>query len=763
MSNPLRAPRQPLSAMQRELSIVPQAYFSDEQLTLLGRDAKTGKLGKKGISIEEANSYLIGLDMAPVYSFYLGTECLEPALQHALALKGKVLATAQLGAACPRVRTSFAMKVASALYAGIVPWRGISAAEVADRCSQVVYVQGGTACTLGRLKEYYPKSNRTRVLTRITKAETREAIVRCGLEMNSEMKRCSFTGEPGFEAVRINPDSDNGFPFGSKWSNELTHSPILRKASEIREAICRAYQRGGRAGVVQWLRDMESSPETLKYVALKGKCKADPYKTSKVVERKMRFYNVFPRQVALNLMVVSQTMDEHSQHIRPKNTRLKSAIGVSLVRGGADELVSALDWMLADDGAGYTHTGDDTWVVAEYESGLLLFSIDCSAYDLTQREEVTMPIHTAIADELEKIDGPAASLWYAYARERVVVTVNSQTYRWKHGGASGFPLQSKINDVLMDVFCQRVLGELVDRLEVGEKSVPTQVQLDEVLKKVSQGLGLQARLEEYKFIPGVSSVREALETTTFLYVGYNFYAQDGKVYVVADLPRQISQMQYPSSFWVEREKLMGMEAVRLAGVLISFGLVPQEWRAGYDAAREVVCRFLEMLINNQADDSGMRYLPDNAFVGLPLEDVASYRGLLSALQRDPKLLWSAEGEMEATESVLVPVTVEVSEALSRAPPLEPVRPPTHPATMLNLGRPPPHVRWNPPKRPKSEYGRVLGYRRQANRDRFGATDGWLEGFDEYEDYESEGADWDEGSYGAFEVDRGYDSGSDIYG
>jgi len=682
----------------------------------------TGKVvGKRGVSIEEVAKKLVTRDMDPHYSFYLGEECLDPAKQSELALKGKVLATAQMGRAEVRRRTAYAMNVAYALYGGICDWRGITRRSIEDRCKMMIYAQGGTACTLERLVQYYPAKVKAPV-RRVTKEEAMEAIHRCGLLMPAGTKPFSFSGEEGLEPVSINPEADNGFPYGSKWNNELTHGPILSKAQDIRVALDRAYQSGGRSAVVKWLRDMESSPETLKYVALKGKCKADPYKVGKVVDNMMRFYNAFPRQVILNLMRVTQPMDRAARHINKDDIRYKSAIGVTLVRGGADDLVAALDRSLAEDGVAYTHTGDDTLVAVEYGEGVLMFSVDCSSFDLTQRAEVTEEVHNAIYEQLRKIDGPAASLWYAYARERVVVTVNAQTYRWKHGGPSGFPLQSKVNDCLMDVYIQRLLARLVVDLEQGRTEMPSRETLDAHLKAIGREMGLVARLEDYLAVPHVSSVREALKVHTFLYIGYHFYVEeeDGedRVYVIADIARQLGQLQYPNSFWVEKEKLLGMEAVRLAGILISLGRPPACWRAAFDAAREKVGKYLGIAMRKVGPDNPLDFLPENAFVGVSGDDVKSLQGLLNALNRDPDVLWGHEKEIlkESTLTIFVPATVAVSAALGRGSALEPIKPPTHPATMKNLGRPPPTVRWGPPKqrRYKTTTMRIAGLKRQAN-------------------------------------------------
>lgn len=700
----------PLSRAQTELAKMPQAYFTTEELRLLGRgeDGKAGR--KKGIAIEEAIRLLDPLDMEPHYSFEItAEECHDPSLRGQLDLRGKVLATAQSGLVAPRRRTHAAMVAASAFYSQMEPWGEVSKETVAARCKNVIYCQAGTQSTLGRLAAYYPKKNRVkRDLVRVSVEEAQESITRCGLRMDARYQPLHFRGDGPM--VSVNADSENGFPFMGKWSDEMTHAPILEKAAEIEKSLEDAYAKNPQEGVGKWLRAMEASPETLKYVCLRGKCKADPYKKEKLTGKMMRFYNVFPRQILLNLMRVTQVMDSASDHISAKDIRMKSAIGLSLVREGALELVSALEKSVADDGVGYVHVGDDSWVVFEDDGKYCMFSVDCSSFDLTQESSVTEEVHVAIRKELEKIHAPTAKLWYAYARERCVVTVNSQVYRWKHAGPSGFPLQSKVNDVLMDVYLRRVIGRITGEVIRGG-SVSRNV-VAKAMGDVGKEMGLVARLEDY-YECQADSLKEALAVTPFKFIGFYFYVEDGKVYVVADMERQLSQIQYPSSFWVETEELKHMEAVRLAGVFISLGRPPMPWVKAFEAFRGVVAKQLKELVGN---DHGIKWLPENAFVGVSGDDVKSIVGLLGAVLRDWEILWGYEGELIA-DTFLLGREVLVAENLTKpVKGLIPVRPPTHPVTFRNLGRPPPTVRWAPDKPPRlytTTVEKISGFLRQA--------------------------------------------------
>ncbi|QKI28957.1 hypothetical protein 1 [Lactuca sativa narna-like virus] len=698
--------------MQSELAVVPQAYFTDEERRKLGRNEE-GKLKKRGISIEDAQKILGQLDMAPHHSFYLlERECMDPSLQKVLVDKGKVLATAQMGSVSARLRSGFAMGVCAKIWQEFVPWGTISREDVVKRCESIMGAQGGTQNTLFRLRDYYPHKARPSGLRPVKLGEAREALIRSGINVPEEMRPLAFDPNDGDIMVSVNPDAENGYPYMGKWSDEQTHTPILVKAKEIQNSIERAYKEDPKDGVWRWLRQMEASPEDLRFVCVKGKCKADPYKKEKLVNRQMRFYNVFPRQVLLNIMRVTQVVDLCSQHATSENPRVKTAIGATLVRGGAERLVDALERSVVEDGAGYLHVGDDTWFVLEHNGEYHLFCVDCSSFDLTQRGEVTQAVHEVLRDEMMKIHPPSAQLWYAYARERCVTVVNSQVYRWKHGGPSGFPLQSKVNDMLMDVYCRRVIGNLADALGRGWKVEESQV--ERALKEEGEALGFTVRLEEYACVKA-SSLREALEKRPFKFIGFYFYTEDDRVYAVGDFPRQFAQMPYPNSFWVDKTKLLTMEAVRMAGIYISQGRPPMIWRPMFRRWQSAVEELLKRAIKEAREDS-LSWLPDNAFVGVSGDDVASMKGLLNAVCRPWDVLWGFEGELEA-DTYLVGKEVQVGEDLQRVTRgIVPMKPPTHPLTMRNHGRPPPTVRWTPAKAPrqyKTVYEQIKGFRRQA--------------------------------------------------
>jgi hypothetical protein len=162
----------------------------------------------------------------------------------------------------------------------------------------------------------------------------------------------------------------------------------------------------------------------------------------------------------------------------------------------------------------------------------------------------------------------------------------------KHGGPSGMPMQSKVNDMLMDVVVQRIIEALARLPEITEDKVSDVVQYE------GNALGLKIRLECYNAHSGVQSIKEALEHKPFLFVGYYFHVRNGVVVPYLDIPRALSRLPYNSSFdWVERTAHQARTAIRIGGLILSMGIPPYEQEVAFSklvaAARFLLSRVLD--------------------------------------------------------------------------------------------------------------------------------------------------------------------------
>lgn len=724
MSNPARAPTE-LTAVQLELAqslpmdVAPEGW---QQASRMYGNLETVKQALSVVDMELCRTILLTRSLC-------SQENVRNSAKAPMALAAK-------GVTTMRQRSASAVRaVASAVKR--LPDEGVaSRALVVAAARRKVYVNsGGVEGTINRLVQYLPRKGAVPPPRPVTTEEANAALRRCGLSLAGvpdEFRRPYPLVVADGSQLRVNPHSDNGFPVLGRWSDpgaaELCHGLALTLR---RELVARA---GDVAGYVREL--MEHQPEL---VALRGKAKADYYQLEKVAGGMLRFYNAFPRHVALNMQMATQPFERLARHIQV-GSESRSGIGLTLVRGGAQDLVDALQQQLDEAGQAYVHVGDDSWVLAMRNGVLVQFALDCSSFDLTQHADVTEAVHEVLRRELATIDAPAADLWHTFARERLVVLVLSLVVRLRHAGPSGMPLQSKVNDMLMDVMINRTLTALDGHTEEAVAAA---------VERVGSEMGFRVRLEQYQSGWGVTEISEMLRRTPFLFIGYHFWATDsGKVLVHCDVPRTFSQLTTPTTGWKRAKGEFDLaEAMRLGSIAMNMGMPPPELEAAFAEVRQHAISEVErqLLIRGDVQSDKLIWaVQDNPFAAAA---EPSLSGLLRVLRRPPATLWApvelpatvtfiplgaswAEQIEQEERSVLIGLGISPT-ALERPAPAPAVLPqrfpntraPTHPATSRNAGRPPPTARWHPPRAPRQVL--VRGTRRT----RRGAVE-------EYEDSDS---------------------------
>lgn len=709
MSNPFRPPKEVASVRVG----APSSYVDEETAHAI---AGLKRLKK----VETVSDMLRGLDMGLAKTFVVSKQLTAEA--SVLNKKGPALGLSKTGAMSLRVRSQFGFAAASAAWAGLPEDGPFGKEVVGARMRETFYADGGTENALGRLLAAYPKVGSS-IARPVTLREALRALRGSGIDLmrvpDSALRPYPLLPfGPGEGAVTVNPKSDNGFPVLAQWSTPGASELVMGLAETMRRQLVQRAKVAN--GVHQWKEELEASDPQL--VAVRGKAKADYYKAKKLALGQMRFYNALPRQVALNMQVATQVLEQLARTVLEGSN---TGIGLSLHYGGAGELVLELDRRLEEHGQAFVHVGDDSWVAVRARTGeLVMFALDCSNFDLTQHHDATLEVHKAIRRQLERIDAPAADLWYEYARGRLVVVSGAVTRYMKHAGPSGMPLQSKVNDMLMDVLIERALERPADWLS--ESAV------DAHLVGVGKELGFEVRVEQHMVLRA-SSIFEALERAHFLFVGYNFFVRAGKVQVMADWARQMAQLPFPGLKWMKTDKeLAVMEAMRLGSIVLSMGLPHPELDGAYTALREHVTQLVGDTLRKFGDqeDDRLRWAVSESPLGPATQ--GSLSGLLRALERDQTALWLVkEAELVSTSTfVSLSWADEVEEEEAQAarrkeavvlPPAVSAKPvrifprpvTTHPATARNDGRPPPTAVWGPNKAPRAprtknrRFGRVL--------------------------------------------------------
>jgi hypothetical protein len=277
------------------------------------------------------------------------------------------------------------------------------------------------------------------------------------------------------------------------------------------------------------------------------------------------------------------------------------------------------------------------------------------------------------------------------------------------------PLQSKVNDVLMDVLITRVVERVREEAQYGEQAV------DETIKAEGTKLGFTIRVEQF-WRGKARTLVDALDQQPFLFIGYYFHYLDGRVVVAADLPRTLAQVPYPSQKWHKsRGELLVKEAMRVGCIALNLGIPPAAAQAAVSNFRAeaiaLIKRALRLPGGDEPDPKLRWAIQASAWAEVP---EPSLSGLLRALERTPESLWDVapalptprqlatawadiieeEENARAAEvfaSLWRPAQVERVAAVRLRAGVET----THPATLSNDGRQPPTAVWQPDRPPRA--------------------------------------------------------------
>lgn len=736
MSNPWIAPKSDVTDADLEQQC-PGAYMSTTQ-------ADWTAVCKSWKTVPHIKEMLDGLDVGAANAFYIEKRyCILDSVRTATKPK---MATAGTGAISARLRTGEALHFANAVFRelkedeewteklytnGTYP---LSRNAAAHKCRTVMQLGGGSEYTLGRLRKYYPRSDKWEGQRVPSASEVAAAMRRCGLVLTKDnMPQLSVLEEEvGRNSVTVNPNAENGYPILGKWKDDGAAAMALGLARAMDKDFARAYTKDKVNGVYLLVRRLEE--ERPWCITLKGKAKTDFYTQEKMEAASLRFYNVVNRPVQLLLQRVTQPYEQASGTIVDG---FNSFHGSVLPHGGADEIVSELDRRLEKADWVHIHCGDDSWVVARDGKAIVCFSVDASSFDLTQAASITAPIHMALRHQMERIPGDAAArsaqLWYALARERCVVVAAGVVKRFKHGGPSGLPIQPKTNGVLMEIYLTR-LQERVDLSPATRKgAMKDPERLDSIIKEVALTLGLTVRLEDYQRQEDCGTLRDFLAAQPFKFVGFLFHAKAALVEgtdrplvdVCISLDRMLGQCRYPPYLWETQPSRRKMrESMRLGAMVLGMGIPPAGYERPFVAARQHAVELLTEALKIEAPREDIEASWSSyTSVYAPMEAM-SLEGLRAALLKPASAIWRARTDVAELEvlgsegsgemgnwademDLAVPLASPVVPAKVALPAM-PVLPRAHPATDKNAGRPPPTARWGPNKAPKPQSASASG-------------------------------------------------------
>lgn len=559
-----------------------------------------------------------------------------------MRVKGKdpsdatVLANSPLEKVRFRKRSGEAREVSNILYA-LLPLE--TRDLVFSRVVETTQFSGGVQHTLGRLAEMGTSD--------VTYVDGKKITLRvisdgeaAGAANASGVPKLSFTARsrprlyPSVtveDAIRLNVDADAGFPTGGCFRDtevkDVTDS-ILQEF-DFKMGRCPDFDTKLRV-LEEWRRS-----EPLKFL-FKGKAKnADPMKRSKILAGKARFINVCPQWAKIAMMRGTQALEMDCRNVLQSPASVRTFKGATIAHGGAMALDMILDNRAHRDAYAYTTTGDDTKTLWYLLDGTAMLSLDVTIFDLMQRLRMKLAILAYLRDSLKQYDESAAALWWMLSLMREVTIAGECTVEMTDGGPSGMPLQSLVNDMIMNVFMSRLVSLAKAELGVSDLSDERRTfncsrahfdaWVPNAIERVGATMCFEARVDE-KLLSHALTMRGALVKSSLLYVGYNFYTRaDGLVLPFIDLPRAMAQWVYPNtSYTREKARFKISEWIRLGATMLGWGVPPTHLAPSVAAAALLIQGKLRGLT-----DEALPELNESAFAGVDLP--RTIHGLARAL------------------------------------------------------------------------------------------------------------------------------------
>lgn len=575
-----------------------------------------------------------------------------------------------------RIRSRFAENVLMEMF-NVLPVEEQQRVGVEMR--KVVKMSAGTQGFFGRLLQYFPRKDEDRsMIVPPTDEEVAVALEQCGLRVDRAAKSDrrplpieTVDGELGITVAR---GANLGAPvFAKPQKKSDALSKAIQIAYGLEDAFTEAYKADRTNGVAElYMQLCESQPDFMTWIA---KTKEDFYSADNAEKSKMRMYLNMPAGPKLFLSQVTQAAEMHAKNcLVDKKTRTAQRAG--LAHGNAGKFVDALTAQLQRQKdehiqAAYLHCGDDSFNVVVIGKTYHFFNLDMSAFDMTQRSLVREPVLTALASQLAAFCPIRAQTWKAFMMMRKIVVSGAATYYTDDGGSSGGVFQSEVNDMLSDVFLQRLharIGEEGEEL-TGER-------LAEIVQESGKSLGFIVKLENYQQ-GGYKSLNDALSHMPMKFLSFYLIPEFGGIRPVFDPSRLFPRMPYAGMYCKDKEQFKVQEAVRIASIMLGSGspfhtaLPIGVYNRAYAVGRRAAARLLQ-----ECHDEGLTPPEDamkvafngQVYVGI-LEgtEAQTLEGLASALRR-AEHIWN--DPLEQGVALRLITEDEPTDAVER-PPIDP--------------------------------------------------------------------------------------------
>jgi len=361
----------------------------------------------------------------------------------------------------------------------------------------------------------------------------------------------------------------------------------------------------------------DQQPELVTALAV---AKEDYYTIEKFITNQCRLYTVMPLCLQLAMAPATQAYDQQcvnavslareDKYGDGRYRGFTSAQGATLYRYGFYKLMLPhVKYMEQFKKCSYVTCGDDIlFMVPLGRHNSVIFKIDCKHFDIGQCHEVLGPLVAVMREDMEKIDKPGARVWGSYYSERNILVgqINVST---RDMGPSGTTLQSKVNNPLATILCERVktavdrllehhfpagvprngfltqggesdqIEELFPSSDAGERNFSA---ITDVVRQAGASLGFICKVERVTMSFTMRPDRNILAkyfSHPVPYLGYEHYYEWNTSVVVSgvDLSRWLAQAQFPKrKFDPAKEPVQDLQylLVRMTTLAFNTGIVP---------------------------------------------------------------------------------------------------------------------------------------------------------------------------------------------
>lgn len=483
--------------------------------------------------------------------------------------------------------------------------------EFKEKIRSTFHAGGGSNLTIGRLLEYLPGRDTSRILPPSAE-EAERAVMQCGWDMGHVPKidrvliplEDSGAGNP---SLRINKHAMLGSPFFAVPAKDPeVLAELMPWARGFHLTLREAYSDDPTTGVQGLYRQLRRSDP--KIVTSILRTKTDFVSEARMKGLGMRPYAVSPAIPKTLLSQLIQTAERFARNALD-GSKYMSAQRMGMSHGNVNRLVRNWNAQYQRSGYAFSTAGDDGVVFVKLGPYHVAFETDMSSFDNTQLGIVKEPLVGALANQLALFSPEIAQAFFESHRVKGMVLCGAANLEFFDGGCTGLPGQGEINDLINNVYLNRLRMALnVLWLSMESAGLVELEHLcvrvnDEVVKEGTR-MGLVVKITNFQVHNKLKMPGDMLEGSPMKFLGYYIganWSQDGDISVRTWIPSMDPERFFARVLWkTSRERPSDADEIAsLAGMALSLGsnryFEARWWGAAYAAFQRFVLSQLQAM------------------------------------------------------------------------------------------------------------------------------------------------------------------------